>query len=340
MQAAQVPSPGSDFELTDRPVPEPAPSEVRVRVEACGICHSDAFVKEGAFPGIDYPRVPGHEVAGVVDAVGREVDAWSEGERVGVGWHGGHCFTCEACREGDFVNCENAKITGISFDGGYAEYLCAPQEAVASLPRSLSFVEAAPLLCAGITTFNALRNSDVGPGDLVAIQGIGGLGHLAIQYAASFGCEVAAVSTSDDKETLAHDLGATHFIDASTTEAAEALQDLGGADLILATAPSSAAITRITGGLGRDGSLVIVAATGEPVEVSPMALIQGRKSVSGWPSGSAHDSEDTLDFSALTDTTPMIETYPLSEAGTAYDRMINNDARFRVVLVPDARYEE
>ncbi len=339
MQAARVPSAGADFELADLPTPEPAPDEVRVRVEACGICHSDAFVKEGTFPGIDYPRVPGHEVAGVVDAVGADVEAWSEGERVGVGWHGGHCFTCEACRDGDFVNCENAGVTGITFDGGYAEYLCAPQEAVAALPDDLGFVDAAPLLCAGITTFNALRNSDAGPGDLVAVQGIGGLGHLAIQYAASFGAEVAALSTSADKESLAHDLGAHHFIDASSTDAAEALQAHGGADVILATAPSSAAITSITGGLGRDGSLVIVAATGEPVEVSPMALIQGRKSVSGWPSGSADDSEDTLDFSALTDTTPMIETYPLSEAEAAYERMINNDARFRVVLVPDARYD-
>jgi alcohol dehydrogenase/propanol-preferring alcohol dehydrogenase len=339
MQAAQVPSASAPFELIDRPVPDPAPDEVRVRVEACGICHSDAFVKEGTFPGIDYPRVPGHEVAGVVDAVGSDVDAWAEGERVGVGWHGGHCFTCAACREGDFVNCENAGITGITFDGGYAEYLCAPQEAVAALPDELGFVDAAPLLCAGITTFNALRNSDAGPGDLVAVQGIGGLGHLAIQYAASFGAEVAALSTSADKEELAHDLGAHHFIDASSTDAAEALQARGGADVILATAPSSAAISSITGGLGRDGSLVIVAATGEPIEVSPMALIQGRKSVSGWPSGSADDSEDTLDFSALTDTMPMIETYPLSDAEAAYDRMINNDARFRVVLVPDARYD-
>jgi len=334
MQAVQVPEAGGDLDVVDVPVPEPGPNEVRVRVEACGICHSDAFVKDGTFPGIDYPRIPGHEVAGVVDAVGEDVDAWSEGQRVGVGWHGGHCFTCDACREGDFVNCENAQICGISYDGGYAEYMTAPQEAVAAMPDDLPFDEAAPLLCAGITTFNGLRNSDVGPGDLVAVQGIGGLGHLAIQYAASFGCEVAALSTSSDKEELALDLGADHFIDAGAVDAAAALQDLGGADVILATAPSSAAITSITGGLGRDGSLVIVAATGEPVEVSPMELIQGRKSVSGWPSGSADDSEDTLDFSALTGIAPMIETYPLSEAADAYDRMINNDARFRVVLTP------
>jgi propanol-preferring alcohol dehydrogenase len=332
MRAARVPDAGADFDLVDLPVPDPAAGEVRVQVEACGICHSDAFVKEGTFPGIDYPRVPGHEVAGVVDAVGSNVSQWSEGDRVGVGWHGGHCFTCAACREGDFVNCENGLVTGISFDGGYAEYMTAPAEAVAKMPDDLAAEEAAPLLCAGITTYNALRNQDFRPGDLVAVQGIGGLGHLAIQYAAAMGAEVAALSTSVDKEDLARDLGAHHFIDASTADAAEALQDLGGADLLLATAPNSDAITSVVGGLGRDGALVIVAATGEPVEVSPMALIQGRKSVSGWPSGSAADSEDTLDFSALTGIVPEIETFPLDEAATAYDRMINNEARFRAVL--------
>jgi len=336
MQAAQVPSAGADFQVVDLPIPEPAATEVRIRVEACGICHSDAFVKDGTFPGIAYPRVPGHEVAGVVDAVGADVDAWSKGDAVGVGWHGGHCFTCDACREGDFVNCENALISGISYDGGYAEYMTAPQEALASMPEALSFEEAAPLLCAGITTFNALRNSDAGPGDLVAVQGVGGLGHLGVQFASMFGCEVAALSTSDDKEELAYELGADHFINAVTEDPAAALQDLGGADVLLATAPSSQAITDVTGGLGRDGSLVIVAATGEPVEVSPMELIQGRKSLSGWPSGSAADSEDTLDFSALTGVAPMIETYPLSGVDEAYDRMINNDARFRVVLQPGA----
>ena len=332
MQAARVPSAGADFEIVDCPVPEPDAGEVRLRVEACGICHSDAFVKEGTFPGIDYPRVPGHEVAGVVDAVGADVSQWSEGDRVGVGWHGGHCFTCDACREGDFVNCENALVTGISFDGGYAEYMTAPAEAVAKMPDDLSAEDAAPLLCAGITTFNALRNQDLRPGDLVAVQGIGGLGHLGVQYAAAMGLEVAALSTSPDKEELAHDLGAAHFIDASSTDAAEALQALGGADLILATAPNSAAITSVVSGLGRDGDLVIVAATGEAVEVPPMALIQGRKSVSGWPSGDADDSEDTLAFSAQAHALPKIETFPLEEAAAAYDRMINNEARFRAVL--------
>ncbi|PQJ36369.1 alcohol dehydrogenase [Salinibacter sp. 10B] len=332
MHAVQVPEAGGDFETVERPIPTPAPNEIRVQVDACGICHSDAFVKEGTFPGIDYPRVPGHEVAGVVDAIGENVSQWQEGDRVGVGWHGGHCFTCDACREGDFVNCENALITGISFDGGYAEYMTAPAEAVAKMPDDLSAEEAAPLLCAGITTYNALRNQGLRPGDLVAVQGIGGLGHLGVQYAAAMGCEVAALSTSADKEDLALTLGASHFIDASSDDAAEALQALGGADLILATAPNSDAITSVVGGLGRDGSLVIVAATGDPVEVPPMALIQGRKSVSGWPSGSANDSEDTLDFSALTGVTPEIETFPLNEAGTAYDRMMTNEARFRAVL--------
>ena len=336
MQAARVPSAGADFELVDLPIPEPAANEVRVKVEACGICHSDAFVKDGTFPGLEYPQVPGHEVAGVVDKVGADVTAWQEGQRVGVGWHGGHCFTCEACRAGDFINCENAKVTGISFDGGYAEYMCAPQEAVAALPDDLDFAEAAPLLCAGITTYNALRNAGAGPGDLVAVQGIGGLGHLAVQYAATFGFEVAALSRGTDKQDLASDLGADHYIDTTADDPAEVLQAHGGAKVILATAPNSKAISQLPGGLGRDGTLMIVAASGEPIEVSPMNLIMGRRSVQGWPSGTADDSEDTLDFSALTGIAPMIETYPLSKANEAYDRMINNEARFRVVLEPSA----
>ena len=335
MKAARVPDAGADFEIVDMPVPDPADNEVRIRVEACGICHSDAFVKEGTFPGIDYPRVPGHEVAGVIDAVGDEVTQWAEGDRVGVGWHGGHCFTCEACRSGDFVNCENAQVTGISFDGGYAEYTTVPAEAVAKMPDDLAAEEAAPLLCAGITTFNALRNQDLQPGDLVAVQGIGGLGHLGVQYAAAMGLTVAALSTSADKEDLAYDLGASHFIDVSHTDPAEALQDLGGADLILATAPNSDAITSVVGGLGREGELVVVAATGETIEVSPMALIQGRKAVSGWPSGDAKASEESLSFSAQSGALPAIETFPLEDAGAAYNRMINNEARFRAVLTMD-----
>ena len=335
MQAARIPSAGADFEITDLPMPAPDAHEVRIRVEACGICHSDAFVKEGTFPGLEYPRVPGHEVAGVVDAVGTDVTQWSEGDRVGVGWHGGHCFTCDACREGDFVNCENGLVTGIHYDGGYAEYMTAPAEAVAKMPEDLAAEDAAPLLCAGITTFNALRNQGLQPGDLVAVQGIGGLGHLGVQYAAAMGLEVVALSTSADKEALAHDLGASHFVDVSNTDPAEALQRRGGADLILATAPNADAITSVLGGLGRDGDLVIVAATGEAVEVPPMALIQGRKSVSGWPSGDAKDSEDTLAFSAQAEALPEIETFSLEEAEAAYARMINNEARFRAVLTMD-----
>jgi len=339
MQAVQVPDAGAPFEVTDLPKPSPGPNEVRVRVEACGICHSDAFVKEGTFPGLEYPRVPGHEVTGVVDAVGEAVDGWTDGDRVGVGWHGGHCFTCAPCRAGDFVNCENQHVTGISFDGGYAEFMCAPQEAVAALPSELDFTDAAPLLCAGITTYNALRNADASPGSCVAVQGIGGLGHLAVQYARTFGHEVVALSRSSEKESLAKELGAHHFIDTTAQDPAEALQEIGGASVILATAPNAEAISRLTGGLGRDGTLMIVAATGEPVEVAPLDLIMGRCKVQGWPSGTADDSEDTLDFSALTDVRPRTETYPLSEAAGAYERMIKNDARFRVVLVPDRWYE-
>src|SRR6056297_2010312 len=265
MKAAQIKEAGSDFEIVDIPVPEPSGNEVLIKVEACGICHSDAMVKDGLFPGIEYPRVPGHEVVGIIEEAGSEISNWKKGERVGVGWHGGHCFQCDPCRRGDFINCENGQVAGISYDGGYAEYMTAPQEALASMPEDLSFEEAAPLLCAGITTFNALRNSDAGPGDLVAVQGVGGLGHLGVQFASMFGCEVAALSTSDDKEELAYELGADHFINAATEDPAAALQDLGGADVLLATAPSSQAITDVTGGLGRDGSLVIVAATAEPV---------------------------------------------------------------------------
>lgn len=334
MHAMRAPEAGADFESVEIPIPDPAPGEVRIKVDACGICHSDAFVKEGLFPGIEYPRIPGHEVAGVIDAVGEGVEMWAEGDSVGVGWHGGHCFECEPCRDGDFINCENAKITGISFDGGYAEYMCAPQHAVALMPEDLDPEYAAPLLCAGITTYNALRNTNARPGDLVAVQGVGGLGHLAIQYARMFGFEVAALSRGTDKEDLAYDLGADHYIDAKANDPAEALQELGGAKVILATAPSGAAITSVVGGLGRDGTLLVVAAANEAIEVSPMDLIMGRRSVKGWPSGSAHDSEDTLNFSALTGVEPMIETYPLSEANEAYDRMINNQARFRVVLLP------
>lgn len=334
MKAVQVKEKGGDFEVVEIDKPTPSKDEVLIKVEACGICHSDDFVKQGAFPGIEYPRVPGHEVVGIVEEVGSEVSKWKKGQRVGVGWHGGHCFECEPCRRGDFISCENAKISGISYDGGYAEYMTAPQEAIAAIPDELSSADAAPLLCAGITVFNALRNAGLKPGELVAVQGIGGLGHLAIQYASKMGMRTVAISTSDNKKDLAQKLGAHHFINTGNSNAAEELQKLGGAKLILATAPHSKAITSVIDGLGIDGKLLMVAATGEPIEVSPLQLLMGRKSAAGWPSGTAMDSEDTLNFSAMTNTKPMIEEYPLDKVNEAFDRMMNNEARFRVVLKP------
>ncbi|MDT0688164.1 alcohol dehydrogenase [Salegentibacter sp. F188] len=333
MKAVQVQEKGGDFVVVDIDKPSPKENEVLIKVEACGICHSDAFVKEGVFP-IDYPRVPGHEVVGIVEEVGSRVNKWKKGQRVGVGWHGGHCFECKPCRKGDFVNCENAKISGISYNGGYAEYMTAPQEAIASIPEELSSADAAPLLCAGITVFNALRNSGIKAGDTVAVQGIGGLGHLAIQYAAKMGMRTVAISTSDDKKDLAKQLGAHHFINTGNSDAVKELKKLGGADLILATAPSSKAISSVIDGIAKNGKILMVAATGEPIEVSPMQLLSGRKSAAGWASGTAMDSEDTLNFSALTGTKPMIEEYSLDDAAEAYDKMITNKARFRIVLKP------
>lgn len=332
MKAMQVTEAGGDFTLVEKDIPSPDENEVLIKVQACGICHSDAFVKDGLMPGIEYPQVPGHEVVGTIEEIGSNISHWSNGQRVGVGWHGGHCYHCESCRNGDFINCENAKVTGIHFDGGYAEYMVAPESALAAIPDSLDSLDAAPLLCAGITTFNALRNSNLQSGDIVAVQGIGGLGHLGIQYANKFGCEVVALSRGPEKKELALGLGAHHYIDTEATDASEELQKMGGADIILATAPSSKAISSVVNGLGRNGQLVVVAATGEAIEVTPLQLIMGRKSITGWPSGDAKDSEDTLNFSALSNITPKIETFPLEEANAAYERMINNEARFRVVL--------
>nr|WP_254538054.1 alcohol dehydrogenase [Halomarina sp. BCD28] len=335
MRAVQVPEPGGDFEAVDREIPDPEPNEVRVAVDACGVCHSDAFVKEGAFPGIDYPRTPGHEVAGRVDAVGEDVEGWEAGQRVGVGWHGGHCFTCDACRRGDFINCEDALVTGIAFDGGYAEYLTAPAEALAAMPEDLAPVDAAPLLCAGVTTFNALRNTDAGPGDLVAVQGIGGLGHLGVQYASRAGFETVALSRGTEKRDLALDLGADHYVDTESEDPAEALTELGGASVVLATAPSADAIESVVGGLGDNGELVAVGVPGEPVSVDVQQLVMGKRSVSGWASGTAKDSQDTLEFSDLRDVTPMVEEFALEEADEAYQAMMDNEARFRSVVVPE-----
>ena len=332
MKAAQVTRPGGPIELVEREVPQPGTGEVRVRVQACGICHSDVFTKEGLWPGIQYPRVPGHEIAGVVDEVGVGVTEWKKGQRVGVGWYGGHCGHCRACRQGDLVSCENSPVPGIGRDGGYEEYMVAPHDALALMPDGISAEEAAPLLCAGITTFNALRHSGAGPGDLVAIQGVGGLGHLGIQFANKFGYKVAAVSRGADNAALAKKLGAHHYVDSQASNPAEQLQKLGGARVILATAPSGKAMTALFDGLGRDGKMVVVGASPEPIQVTPLQLIMGRRSIQGWPSGTSADSEDTLNFSVLTGVRPMIEKFPLDRAPEAYERMMSGKAEYRVVL--------
>ena len=332
MKVALVPAPGADFEIVEREIPRPAPREVRIKVQACGICHSDALTKDGAFPWIEYPRAPGHEVAGIVDEIGAGVSEWRLGQRVGVGWHGGHDGTCTACRRGDFGNCRNHKIAGISYDGGYQQYMAAPVEALVAIPESLSDTEAAPLLCAGITTFNALRHSGASPGDLVAVQGIGGLGHLGIQFASKFGYRTAAIGRGSENAALAKRLGATVYIDSRATNAAEALQEMGGAQVILATAPSSKAMSELIDGLGPNGKLMVIGADFDPIEVTPIQLIGGSRAIQGWASGTPIDSEDTLRFAELTGVRPMIETYPLEKAAEAYARMISGDAQFRVVL--------
>ncbi len=332
MNAVQVSKPGGLFELVERPIPEPARGQVRIKVEACGICHSDAVVKEGHWPGIQYPRVPGHEIAGRVDAVGPDVPNWKPGQHVGVGWHGGHCFVCDPCRRGDFILCQSEKITSLSFDGGYAEYVVAPAEAVAAIPDDLPGDEAAPLLCAGITVYNSLRNSGARAGDLVAVQGIGGLGHLGIQYARQMGFRTVGIGRGGDKEPLARELGAHEYVDTSAGAPAAHLQKLGGARVILATAPDSKSISALVDGLAPGGKLVIVGVSPEPFSTSLMQLIGARRSIQGWPSGTAKDSEDTLRFSLLTGVRPMIERYPLEKTAEAYDRMISGRARFRVVL--------
>jgi propanol-preferring alcohol dehydrogenase len=332
MRVMQVPAAGKPFRMMQRGIPIPGPHEVLVKVVACGICHSDAFVREGGWPGLVYPRVPGHEVTGIVEDIGGEVTSWAIGDAVGVGWHGGHCFTCDRCRVGDFVTCRKALVTGISTDGGYAEYMIARQEAVASVPDGLDLVEAAPLLCAGLTTFNALRNAGARGGDVVAVQGLGGLGHLAVQFASKLGFHTVAISRGPQKEFLARELGARDYIDSEHDIVAEHLQKLGGARVILATAPSGRSITPLINGLAVGGRLVVVGAEGTPIEVSPLQLIGARRSVSGWPSGQPSDSEDTLDFSALTGAKAMIERFPLEAAEEAYQRMMRNEVRFRAVL--------
>jgi len=332
MKVAQIAKAGADFEIVEREIPQPGPGHVRIRVQACGVCHSDVLTKEGGWPGLVYPRVPGHEVAGVIDEAGPGVTHWKAGQKVGVGWHGGHDGTCLACRRGDFVNCASSKVTGLSYDGGYQEYMVAPVDAVARMPESLDAAEAAPLMCAGITTFNALRHSGALPSDLVAIQGMGGLGHLGIQFAQRFGYQVVAIGRGPEKAVLAKKLGASEYIDSGRTNAAAELQKRGGARVILATAPSSKAMASLVAGLGVNGKLMVVGAAPDPIEVTPAQLIFGTRSIQGWASGIPTDSEDTLRFAELTGVRPMIEKYRLEQAGEAYARMMSGKAQFRVVL--------
>ena len=332
MKAAQVASAGKGIQIVEREIPEPGAGQVRIKVQACGVCHSDALVVEGAWPGIPYPRVPGHEVAGIVDKVGAGVSQWRKGQRVGVGWHGGHDGTCRECRRGDFRNCRNQQIAGISYDGGYQEYMVAPAEALVSIPEGISDVDAAPLLCAGITTYNALRHAGALPGDLIAVQGIGGLGHLGIQFASKFGYRVVAIGRGSENEPLAKKLGANLYIDSKASNAASELQKLGGARVILATAPSSKAMSELIDGLGPNGKLLVIGAAFEPIEVTPIQLIMGVKAIQGWAAGTPADSEDTLNFAELSGVRAMIETYPLEKAAEAYARMMSGKAEFRVVL--------
>jgi D-arabinose 1-dehydrogenase-like Zn-dependent alcohol dehydrogenase len=332
MKAAQIPKPGGDFQIVEREIPKPGAGQVLIKVQACGVCHSDVLTKEGAWPGIQYPRVPGHEVAGIIDELGADVSGWQKGQRVGVGWHGGQDNTCPSCRRGDFRNCRNLKIPGISYDGGYQQYMVAPVEALAAIPESLSDAEAAPLLCAGITTYNALRHSGALPGDLVAIQGVGGLGHLGIQFANKSGYKVAAIGRGPENAALAKKLGASVYIDSKAANAAAELQKLGGAQVILATAPSSKAMSELIDGLGPNGKLIVIGAAFDPIEVTPIQLINGSRTIQGWASGTPADSEDTLRFAELTGVRPMIETYPLEKAGEAFARMLSGKAEFRVVL--------
>lgn len=332
MKAAQATGAGGLLEIVERETPEPGAGQVRIKVQACGVCHSDALVVEGSWPGIQYPRVPGHEVAGIVDALGDGVSEWTKGQRVGLGWHGGHDGTCRECRRGDFRNCRNQKIAGISYDGGYQEYMVAPAEALVSIPDSLSDVDAAPLLCAGITTYNALRHAGALPGDLVAVQGIGGLGHLGIQFANRFGFQVAAVGRGTQNEALAKKLGADLYIDSKVQHPGEELKKLGGASVILATAPDSKAMSELIGGLGPNGRLLVIGASFDPIEVAPVQLIVGCKEIVGCYVGTPADADDSLRFAELRGVRAMIETYPLEHAAEAYARMMSGKAEFRVVL--------
>ena len=333
MRSVQVSKANGPLEIVERDIPEPGARQVRIKVQACGVCHSDSFTKEGIFPGIQFPRVPGHEIVGVIDEVGKDMTHWEVGQRVAVGWHGGHCGHCESCRRGDFATCKYRQVPGISYDGGYADYMIAPIESLASIPEELSPTEAAPLMCAGITTFNALRNSGARAGDVVAIFGMGGLGHLGIQFAARMGFNTVAIGRARDKEEeLMKNLGAKHYIDSSSQNAVEELGKLGGAKVILSTVPSGKAMTEILGGLGVNGKIVVIGASVEPIQVPTFLMILGRRSLEGSVSGTPIDSEDTLSFSVLTGVRSMNEVFPLERAAEAYDQMMSGKARFRCVL--------
>ena len=331
MQAATVKTPGS-LELVERPIPEPGAGEVRLRVHACGVCHSDSLTVQNQWPGISFPRTPGHEIAGVIDALGSGVTAWKTDARVGVGWHGGHDGTCPSCANGDFVTCSNQKISGISFDGGYSQYVVVPANVLAAIPEGMSFEAAAPLMCAGVTTYNSLRHSGAMPGDLVAILGIGGLGHLGVQFAAKMGFRTVAIARGAEKGVLARELGAHEYIDSTTEDVAARLMAMGGAKVVLATVTENAAMVPAIGGLAVDGKLLIVGAAMDPLPVPTLLLIGGRRSIAGWPSGTAADSQDTMEFAAMTGIKAMIETMPLERATEAYEKMMSGKARFRMVL--------
>jgi len=331
-RAMQVPAAGGAFQLVEKEFPDPGPGQVRIRVHACGVCHSDSLTKEGQWSGVQFPRVPGHEIAGIVDAVGPDVPLFKPGQRVGLGWHGGHCYYCNPCRRGDFILCENQPISGISYDGGYADYVIAPANALAFMAPEINDTDAAPLLCAGITTFNALRNSGARPGDTVVILGIGGLGHLAIQYAAKSGYRTVAVARGQDKGPLAKQLGAHIYIDSTTQDPAKELQKIGGANIILSTITSAKALDWVIDGLAPGGKFIVVGAPDGAISINPFPLLLGRRTVAGWPSGTGMDSEDTLKFSALQGVKSMNEVYPLEKAEEAYQRMMSGKARFRVVL--------
>ena len=332
MKAAQVSRPGGMIEIVNREIPNPGANQVRIKVQACGVCHSDVFTKDGLWPGIQYPRIPGHEVVGTIDEIGVAVIGWQKGQRVGVGWHGGHDGTCDACRRGDFRNCNNLQVPGISYDGGYQEYMIAPVEALVSLPESLNFIEAAPLLCAGLTTFNALRHSGALPGDVVAILGIGGLGHLAIQFARQLGYKPVAVGRGMNNDSLSRQLGAFQYLDTNNVNAAAELQKLGGAKVILATVPNSKLMSDLFDGLAVNGKLLVIGVDFKPIEITPVQLINGTRSIQGWTTGSPIDAEDTLRFAELTGVRPMVETYPIQKAAEAFERMLSGLAQFRVVL--------